>query len=567
MRLPSSPFNSVEPNPGKYTHAHTANKISAAWSRCIARISHGAGRGGKQIFILLLALVVKGHAQHAAPFHAKARHVLLCVWDGMRPDFITAENTPNLHALAARGTYFNNNHSFYVTTTEVNGTVLATGVFPRRSGILANREYRPGIDLMHPVGTEDRKVVRISDALTDDHHIAVPTVAELVQQSGQHTAVACTKPIGLLHDRGPDRTGRSPTLFAGHTYPVDFLKTIVAAQGKFPEAPKSVIEDLSDAMPNTAQNLWTTRAFLDFLWKDEVPRYSMLWLGDPDFSQHLTSPGSPTAVRAIHDSDTHFGMVVAELEKRGLLETTDIFVVSDHGFSTVSHPCDIGVYLNKLGFKTYRDFKKTPRPGEVLIANVGGSTCLYVIGQDPAILQRLVDALQQSDFAGPIFTRDGLPGTFTFREGRMDTAAPPDIVFSFRWRDGINQYGTPGLISGEGKRPGFGTHGTLGPSDVHNTLVAAGPDIRAGFRDELPTGNIDVAPTLLAILGLAQPGGCDGRILLEALNGVDFTAPKPETKRITATRTFDSGAWTQYIQTTTLGDKTYFDEGNAAISK
>src|SRR5262245_12990716 len=71
-----------------------------------------------------------------------AEHVVLCVWDGMRPDFITPELTPNLHALAQRGTFFANNHSFWVTTTEVNGTVLATGAFPVRSNIVANREYR-----------------------------------------------------------------------------------------------------------------------------------------------------------------------------------------------------------------------------------------------------------------------------------------------------------------------------------------------------------------------------------------------------------------------------------------
>ena len=185
----------------------------------------------------------------------------------------------------------------------------------------------------------------------------------------------------------------------------------------------------------------------------------------------------------------------------------------------------------------------TPRPGEVLVANIGGTTCLYAPDRDAKLVERVVELLQASDFAGPIFTRVGHPGTFTLRDGRFDTESAPDIVFPFRWHEGSNRHGTPGLIVGEGKRPGFGTHGTLSPYEVHNTLVAAGPDIRAGFRDELPTGNIDVAPTILAILGLAQPGGCDGRVLLEALNSVDFDAPKPETKRMEATRKLSTGTW------------------------
>jgi hypothetical protein len=46
--------------------------------------------------------------------------------------------------------------------------------------------------------------------------------------------------------------------------------------------------------------------------------------------------------------------------------------------------------------------------------------------------------------------------------------------------------------------------------------VAIGPDFREGLTDELPTGNVDVAPTVASILGLSLPRA-DGRPLLEAL--------------------------------------------------
>ena len=199
----------------------------------------------------------------------------------------------------------------------------------------------------------------------------------------------------------------------------------------------------------------------------------------------------------------------------------------------------------------------------MLVINVGGTTSLYVEGHSPAVIQKCVDVLQTGDFAGPIFTAAGLPGTFTLESARLDSAHAPDITFSFRWNMNPSKNGTPGLIVGEGKKPGFGTHGTLGKADVHNTLVAAGPDIRVGFRDALPTGNIDVAPTLMHLLGITPPEKRDGRVLREALAAVDWDAPKPETKRIEAQRTIGTVTWKQYIQTTTLGDWTYFDEGNA----
>src|SRR5262249_24925112 len=58
--------------------------------------------------------------------------------------------------------------------------------------------------------------------------------------------------------------------------------------------------------------------------------------------------------------------------------------------------------------------------------------------------------------------------------------------------------------------------GSFSPMDMHSTLVAAGPDFRRGFKDPLPTGNIDVAPTIARLLGIELPRA-EGRPLLEAL--------------------------------------------------
>ena len=89
--------------------------------------------------------------------------------------------------------------------------------------------------------------------------------------------------------------------------------------------------------------------------------------------------------------------------------------------------------------------------------NVGGATGLYVIGHDAAVIARLVDLLQQSDFAGPIFTREALPGTFALSAAHLDSPTEADIVFSFRWSGGANAQGAPGLIDAEGKE-GAGMH-------------------------------------------------------------------------------------------------------------
>jgi arylsulfatase A-like enzyme len=291
-----------------------------------------------------------------------------------------------------------------------------------------------------------------------------------------------------------------------------------------------------------------------------VPKFSTLWLGDPDFSQHLTQPGSPTALAAIRDSDTNLGTLLAALDAKGVRGKTDLFIVSDHAFSTVERAVDLTALFKAAGFTLVREYKAAPRPGEILLISLGGSCQLSVPGHDEALVQRLVTFLQGSDFAGPIFTRTALPGTFALSDARLNSPDSADLVFSFRWSDAKNQYGIPGSFVAEGRKAGFGSHASLSRFDVHNTLVAAGPDIRAGLVNELPTANVDVAPTILRILGITPPEARDGRVLVEALAGVEITVPKPETKTLEAT----AKGWRQYLKITTFGDRTYLDEGNAA---
>lgn len=61
---------------------------------------------------------------------SKPHRVILFVWDGMRPDAVSAEDTPNLLALAQHGSRFEDNHSTYPTFTMANASSFATGAFP-----------------------------------------------------------------------------------------------------------------------------------------------------------------------------------------------------------------------------------------------------------------------------------------------------------------------------------------------------------------------------------------------------------------------------------------------------
>src|SRR5207248_9274941 len=103
------------------------------------------------------------------------RHVVVVVWDGMRPDFVSEETTPTLWKLAHEGVSFRNHHPVYPSATMVNGTAMVTGVYPGKSGLIANYVYRPDIEAHDAVAVESPAVVKKGDQLSNGKYISVPT--------------------------------------------------------------------------------------------------------------------------------------------------------------------------------------------------------------------------------------------------------------------------------------------------------------------------------------------------------------------------------------------------------
>ena len=156
---------------------------------------------------------------------------------------------------------------------------------------------------------------------------------------------------------------------------------------------------------------------------------------------------------------------------------------------------------------------------------------------DPALVARVVRFLQERAEVGAIFVDDrygALPGTLPLTAVHAQNAAGknPDIILSYDFDEnatveGVRGTEMAGILNGANYR---GMHGSFSPRDVHNVLIATGPDFKPGFKDPLPTGNVDVAPTIARILGLALPAA-QGRPLLEAMTHgaaiADYhTAPK-----------------------------------------
>src|SRR2546423_14427252 len=150
-------------------------------------------RWARFLFGILAAALLGLRPIAVAASPAPERHVVVVVWDGMRPDFVSEQNTPTLWKLAQSGVTFRNHHSVYPSATIVNGTAINTGVYPDHSGVLANHDYRSDIDLRKPVDVETVGVVRKGDKLSDGKYLGMPTIAELIHERGGKTAIATAK--------------------------------------------------------------------------------------------------------------------------------------------------------------------------------------------------------------------------------------------------------------------------------------------------------------------------------------------------------------------------------------
>jgi arylsulfatase A-like enzyme len=94
--------------------------------------------------------------------------------------------------------------------------------------------------------------------------------------------------------------------------------------------------------------------------------------------------------------------------------------------------------------------------------------------------------------------------------------------------------------------------------ELHTWLAMAGDAFRAGGRSSLPSGLVDVLPTILTVLGMPVPAHVQGRVLREALAGDGYA--EAEAVRGTATAEGAAG-YRAHLAWSRVGATPYLDRG------
>ncbi len=587
--------------------------------------------------VVMAGMVVAASAALAqsGPDQGVPHNVVIFVADGLRSRSVNDDIAPNMAALARQGVYLVNGHSLFPTFTMANASGLATGHQLGDTGVFSNTLYAgyevPSAARSPTPFIENDAVLGDLDAHFAGNFINEDTVLKLARDKGYGTAAIGKLGPTLLFDHTArsgsqtividDATGTDRGVALAPEV-IDLLKAAglpAATPGRGDNGKAGSATAPGTTVANAGQQDYfsaaATRVVLPALAARNKPFVLVFWSRDPDGSQHnqgdsfLTlTPGinGPTSRAAIRNADDDLGRLRAALAELGLAQDTDVIVVADHGFSTISKQsatsaaakaryADVPAGLLPPGFLAIDLAKATglslfdpdtnhaevadgahSRGGngligadkdhpKIVVAANGGSDLIYIPDGDRDVAAKVVNALLAQDYVSGLFVDGRLgayPGTLSLADISLAGAAvtpEPAIVVNFRSFDTI--CGEPVrcavTVSDTGLQQGQGMHGSFSRADTWNFMALAGPDFKAGFVDPAPASNADVGRTVARLLHLdiKDKGGMVGRVLAEAMPG----GAMPEVNSATVVSEPAANGLRTVLEMQSVGNVRYFD--------
>jgi Type I phosphodiesterase / nucleotide pyrophosphatase len=543
--------------------------------------------------ILSTTFAFAAFAQAPAPPH----NVVLFVADGLRFRMVDDHAAPTMAAIAREGVSLRNSHALFPTFTTANASGMATGHMLGDTGDFSNTIYTgfevPSAGNSLTPFLENDAVLGEMDEHFAGNYLDEATILKLARDKGYSTASIGKLGPALIFD-STERSGGQTILIDDATgtpkgIPLSAEPTQRLQAVNFPPAAPSRgangaagnVSTPGTTNANVVQQDYfaavTTRVVLPMFKERNKPFLLVFWSRDPDGTQHnqgdslnVLVPGinGPTSLAAIRNADDNLARIRSALSELGLLESTNIIVTADHGFSTISkesqtsstvatkfsdtlpghlpfgfvaldlsHALNLPLIDPDDGYKIIGEGQHTKNGNgliggdrnkpQIVVAANGGSDLIYIPDGDTATAKRVIDFLLTQDYVSGIFVDSKLgkfPGTLSLDDIALEGAAitpHPAIAISFRSFDTV--CGEPVLCTVEVAdtvlQQGQGMHGSFSRADTSNFMAMQGPDFKSQFVDPAPAGNADVGRTIahLMQLDVKDTGKLTGRVLSETL--------------------------------------------------
>jgi len=445
--------------------------------------------------LLIAALTSLGHAQRAGD--PPARHVVLISIDGFAAYHLrnTAIDLPNIRALAAAGVAADSSETVFPSVTHPSHTTLITGVTPRLHGVVDNRvvDRRTG-ERFHITNLPRRESIR------------VPTLFDAVRAKGLKSAAFFwpeTKDDGAIDDNVTE-------VFAadGSADPKAVNPALLAELRAAGVPIDSYYAFYDDPFAQGAADIALTQAAAHVFAKRK-PALTALHLLVTDKVQHEFGPQHYLSAAALTVADHCVGLMRQAVADAGLSDQTTFVIAADHGFVTV--PFEINV-ASAITEPVLEGRVRWHADSWYLFAELLPA---FDRARDGPVLDRVLTRLKALPgiarvIAPSEFAALGYPDydTNIYVPGHHIVVAEVDTHLS-------NEPDKGGTARRTRARPYHG-HGYLPqhPS-MHPALVLSGAGI-ASSKTLGHVSNVDVAPTIAALLGLDFPNAT-GRVMRAAL--------------------------------------------------
>jgi predicted AlkP superfamily pyrophosphatase or phosphodiesterase len=433
--------------------------------------------------VAIVAVVVLGVAAVEiglnTPGKASGRHVLVISVDGMGSGYYISPPPgiaiPNLRRLMSQGSFAEAVEGVYPTVTYPSHTTLITGRMPAEHGIYTNLSSREAGKNPNDWFWFARAIR--APTLWDEaraHHLTTASVA---------WPVTVDAPIDW---DVPEIWDANKPAAPDPLYVARFVRPIVTFE---------VLLALGIPRHDSEDDANRTRIAAAFLVRHH-PSLTLVHLEALDAAQHDRGPLSAMAIAALERDDMHIGELLAAVRRAGFQNSTDVFIVSDHGFLPVQRVARPDLCFAKAGLLTLDPHGHVTGGKITTVVNEGSLFIYWPSGQDftaqvEAALQPLRDrGLIYAEFDPQALARMG---------------ADPEARFAIEAGDGTKFVagGDGPLVSELGHWSG--DHGYLpNRHGLESSFIACGPDIRAGV-DLHRIALTEIGPTLLEALGIHDP--------------------------------------------------------------
>lgn len=458
-------------------------------------------RNARGLCWYLLALAVVTVSFSTTPARGSSgRIVVLISVDGLAGYYLDDPKAemPNLRALAMEGARAASMKATTPTVTWPNHTTLVTGVAPAKHGVVGNNYFDRAAG---------KRVTLIADPEFDkDQIVKVPTLYDVAKADGLKTAAIrwpATRNAQSLDWTIPDVGKRE--LLRKYSTP-SLLAECEGAGLTLSKAGKDqVVWSGGRGGPDE-----TYTAIFNLILRAHRPNLALLHIADVDHAEHLRGPQSDDAYAAIKVADQCVGEVWAEL-KKDFPDQATLLVVSDHGFSPINRLILPNVILKNAHLIKENEVREQ---AAVFVLPQGGAAFIYIrdTNRRHELLQQVRQAFTGVEGVAKIIGVNQFK-KYGVADPKSDPHAPDLILFAglgYAFGDTA-----AGALPFQDKPERGGTHGhDPNLPELHATFVAWGKGIKPGARlGEI--SNLDVAPTIARLLGIAYPA--QGKVLTKIL--------------------------------------------------